>query len=119
MPGVSVRRAPPSNPRRWAPRRSPRQRFALRGEAGPPPPETADPLMTPYWAKDERLAFKMINARAETLAEKQAFRSLLGKYRCLVIADGFYEWTAGADGTKAPIHFSLQEDRLARGARTR
>src|SRR5262245_40380852 len=75
--------------------------------------------LLPHWAKDGRIAFKMINARAETLAEKPAFRSLLSKYRCLVVADGFYEWTAGADGTKAPIHFSLQEDRLARGARTR
>jgi len=48
--------------------------------------------LLPHWAKDERIAFKMINARAETLTEKPAYRSLTGKYRCLVVADGFYEW---------------------------
>ena len=47
----------------------------------------------PHWAKDERIAYKLINARAETLLEKPAFRSLVGRYRCLVVADGFYEWT--------------------------
>jgi putative SOS response-associated peptidase YedK len=41
--------------------------------------------------------------------EKPAFRSLIGKYRCLVVADGFYEWTVGPDGKKQPIHFRLRE----------
>lgn len=63
--------------------------------------------LLPHWAKDERIAFKMINARAETLSEKPAYRSLLGKYRCLVVADGFYEWTTGKDGKKLPVHFRL------------
>ena len=58
--------------------------------------------LLPHWAKDERIAFKMINARAETLTDKPAYRSLLGKYRCLVVADGFYEWTVGQDGSKQP-----------------
>jgi putative SOS response-associated peptidase YedK len=40
----------------------------------------------------------MINARAETLTEKPAYRSLIGRHRCLIPADGFYEWTVGADG---------------------
>ena len=64
--------------------------------------------LLPHWAKDQRLAFKLINARAETLTEKPAFRSLLGKCRCLVVADGFYEWRIGADGKKEPIHFRLR-----------
>lgn len=63
--------------------------------------------LLPRWAKDERIAYKMINARAETLAEKPAYRSLLGKGRCLVVADGFSEWTIGADGKKHPVHFRL------------
>jgi putative SOS response-associated peptidase YedK len=70
----------------------------------PPPPSGRAP-----WAKDERIAFKMINARTETLTEKPAYRSLIGKYRCLVIADGFYDWTVGPDGKKQPIHFRLTE----------
>jgi putative SOS response-associated peptidase YedK len=68
--------------------------------------------LLPHWAKDERIAFKMINARAETLTEKPAYRSLIGKYRCLVVADGFYEWTVGADGKKQPIRFQLVDGGL-------
>jgi putative SOS response-associated peptidase YedK len=63
--------------------------------------------LLPHWAKDERIAFKMINARAETLTEKPAYRSLIGKHRCLVVADGFYEWRLGADGKKEPVYFQL------------
>jgi putative SOS response-associated peptidase YedK len=65
--------------------------------------------LLPHWAKDERIAFKMINARAETLTEKPAYRSLIANYRCLVVADGFYEWTVGQDGKKQPIHFQLDD----------
>jgi putative SOS response-associated peptidase YedK len=68
--------------------------------------------LLPHWGKDERIAFKMINARAETLVEKPAYRSLIGKYRCLVMADGFYEWTVGADGNKQPIRFQLADGGL-------
>lgn len=48
--------------------------------------------LIPSWAKDAKLAAKMINARAETVAEKPAFRSPFRSRRCLIIADGFYEW---------------------------
>ena len=65
--------------------------------------------LLPHWAKDERISYKLINARAETLLEKPAFRPLVGKYRCLVVADGFYEWTVGPDGKKQPIHFRLED----------
>ena len=55
--------------------------------------------LIPSWAKDRKIASKMINARAETLAEKPAFKRLLTKQRCIVPMDGFYEWQLGsADG---------------------
>ena len=50
----------------------------------------------------------MINARAETLAEKPAFRSALRRRRCLIPADGFYEWLKESDGTKMPLHIRLK-----------
>ncbi len=57
--------------------------------------------LLPHWAKDAKIAFKMINARAETLTEKPAYRGLLTRHRCLIPADGFYEWTLGSDGNEA------------------
>jgi putative SOS response-associated peptidase YedK len=65
--------------------------------------------LLPHWAKDTKITFKMINARAETLTEKPAYRSLIGRHRCLIPADGFYEWTLGSDGKKKPIHFHLPD----------
>jgi putative SOS response-associated peptidase YedK len=65
--------------------------------------------LLPHWARDERLAYKLINARAETLADKPAFRPLIARHRCLVLADGYYEWRVGADGRKEPIHFRLAD----------
>ena len=47
---------------------------------------------TPPWAKDPSVGFRMINARAETVAEKPAFRDAFRRHRCLIVADGFYEW---------------------------
>ncbi len=48
--------------------------------------------LIPFWAKDPSIGNKLINARSETVAEKPAFRQAFQKRRCLVIADGFYEW---------------------------
>jgi len=48
--------------------------------------------LVPYWAKDTSVGYKMINARAETAAEKPAFKESLQRRRCLIPADGFYEW---------------------------
>ena len=48
--------------------------------------------LIPHWAKDPKIGARMINARAETVAEKPAFRDVLRRRRCLVVADGFYEW---------------------------
>lgn len=54
--------------------------------------------LIPSWAKDRKIASKMINARAETLAEKPSFKGLLKKKRCIIPMDGFYEWKPGIDG---------------------
>lgn len=48
--------------------------------------------LVPSWAKDERIGYKMINARSETAHEKPSFKNLLVRKRCLIIADSFYEW---------------------------
>jgi putative SOS response-associated peptidase YedK len=48
--------------------------------------------LIPFWAKDMKIGAKMINARAETIAEKPAFRRAFAKRRCLIPADGYYEW---------------------------
>ncbi len=64
--------------------------------------------LVPTWAKDETIGSKMINARAETLAEKPSFKRLLRNRRCLVVADGFYEWKK--EGTaKTPMFITLQD----------
>jgi putative SOS response-associated peptidase YedK len=61
--------------------------------------------LVPFWAKDAAIGNRMINARAETLAEKPAFRRAFRKQRCLVLANGFYEWQKGPDG-KTPWFIS-------------
>jgi putative SOS response-associated peptidase YedK len=55
--------------------------------------------LVPSWAKDPKIGDRMINARAETVAEKPAYRRAFAKKRCIVPADGFYEWKAGVVGT--------------------
>jgi putative SOS response-associated peptidase YedK len=62
--------------------------------------------LIPHWAKDEKIGYKMINARAESLKEKPAFRGSLQKGRCLVIADGFYEWSVEG-AKKVPYRIEL------------
>ena len=52
--------------------------------------------LVPSWAKDRKIASRMINARSETLAEKPAFKGLFKKKRLLIPMDGFYEWKAGS-----------------------
>ncbi|MGI9203923.1 MAG: SOS response-associated peptidase, partial [Woeseiaceae bacterium] len=62
--------------------------------------------LVPFWAKEPSIGNRMINARAETIAEKPSFRAAYRKRRCLVLADGFYEWhTEG--GVKTPYFISL------------
>jgi putative SOS response-associated peptidase YedK len=63
--------------------------------------------LVPSWAKDEKIGARMINARGETVTEKPSFRSAVKSRRCLVPADGFYEWVR-SDAGKQPhfIHFA-------------
>jgi putative SOS response-associated peptidase YedK len=62
--------------------------------------------LIPMWAKDPAIGNKLINARGETLAEKPAFRSSLKYKRCLILADGFYEWK-GSVGKKVKTPFFI------------
>jgi putative SOS response-associated peptidase YedK len=64
--------------------------------------------LVPFWAKDPSIGNRMINARAETVAEKPSFRSAYKKRRCLILADGFYEWRKEGDG-KTPYFISLDD----------
>lgn len=57
--------------------------------------------LIPNWAKDASIGQRMINARSETAAEKPSFRNAFRRRRCLVVADGFYEWTDPDDDTAA------------------
>jgi len=58
--------------------------------------------LVPPWAEDPRVGFRMINARAETVADKPAYRGPFERGRCLIVADGFYEWRR--EGTRQPFH---------------
>lgn len=68
--------------------------------------------LVPFWAKDVKVGYKMINARAESVADKPSYRAQFKKKRCLVLADGYYEWKkeTGAMG-KRPFRFVLGEGR--------
>jgi len=65
--------------------------------------------LIPSWAKDTKIGYKMINARAETVTEKPSFRTAFKKRRCLVLADGFYEWKKNKDGN-IPYRITLKDD---------
>jgi len=67
--------------------------------------------LVPSWAKDGKMAARMINARAETVVEKPSFRSAFYHRRCIVPADGFYEWR-GSKGAKQPYRILPQSGEL-------
>jgi putative SOS response-associated peptidase YedK len=76
--------------------------------------------LVPSWAERPDVGLKMINARAETVAERPAFRRAYERYRCLIIADGFYEWqshpsaparsTPARRARKQPFHISCADE---------
>ncbi len=64
----------------------------------------------PPWARDPSIGYRMINARAETVAEKPAFRTSFARRRCLILADGFYEWQRQGRA-KQPFHITRADGR--------
>ena len=65
--------------------------------------------LIPHWSKDDSFASKLINARAETLAEKPSFRDAFKHTRCIIPASGFYEWDKKVTGAKQPYYFYLKD----------
>ena len=59
--------------------------------------------LVPGWAKDIKIGYKMINARSETVSSNGAFRAAFRARRCLILADGFYEWRSADRGGKTPV----------------
>jgi len=64
--------------------------------------------LVPSWAKEKAIGARMINARAETLAEKPSFRSAFRRRRCLVLADGYYEWQRSG-AVKQPYFIAFED----------
>ena len=66
--------------------------------------------LVPFWAKDISIGYKLINARSETLLEKPSFKNAFKNRRCLILADGFYEWQQPTvkGAPKAPFRFTLK-----------
>ena len=65
--------------------------------------------LIPFWAKDPAIGNRLINARAETLAEKPAFRSSFRRRRCLILSDGFFEWKPDLSGkSKTPYYIQMK-----------
>jgi putative SOS response-associated peptidase YedK len=67
--------------------------------------------LIPSWADDPKIGYRMINARSETAATKPSFRSAFKVRRCLVVADGYYEWQK-RDGAKQPFYIHMQGGKL-------
>lgn len=68
--------------------------------------------LIPSWAKDPKIGNKMINARSETLSEKPSFRNAYKRRRCLVLADGYYEWRQiPGDKSKQPIYIRFKSQK--------
>ena len=67
--------------------------------------------LIPFWAKDRKIGYKMINARAESVADKPAFRTAFRHRRCLIPAAGFFEWSHKAK-TKQPYYIRLKDSNI-------
>lgn len=68
--------------------------------------------LVPAWSKDKAVSQKLINARAETIDEKASFRNALKRRRCLVPADGFYEWKSVGKKSRVPYRITLLQEEL-------
>lgn len=67
--------------------------------------------LIPFWAKDKKIGYRMINARSETIAKKPSFRAAFRKRRLLIVADGFYEWLRQDKTTKIPHLIGMSDGR--------
>lgn len=68
--------------------------------------------LIPSWAKDSQIGNRMINARSETLAEKPSFRNAYKRRRCLILADGYYEWQKiPGERVKQPVYIRLKSQK--------
>jgi putative SOS response-associated peptidase YedK len=66
--------------------------------------------LIPSWAKDAQIGYRMINARSETIQEKPSYRNAFKQRRCLILADGFYEWQKqSGSAPKVPFYFQLAD----------
>lgn len=69
--------------------------------------------LVPSWSKDPKIGSRMINARSETVAEKPSFRAAFKRRRCLVLADGFYEWQrTGSGGKQQPYYIQVEDQEI-------
>ncbi len=68
--------------------------------------------LVPSWAKSPDTGLKMINARLETVTERPAFRTAFERFRCLIVADGFYEWQAQPSGPKQPFRITRSDQAM-------
>lgn len=93
---------------------APTQPVAVIANAGPRRVELFQWGLIPSWAKDAKIGNSLINARAETVAEKPAFRAAFKRRRCLILADGFYEWQREGEGRgarKTPMFIQMKDGR--------
>ncbi|WP_128895806.1 SOS response-associated peptidase [Longirhabdus pacifica] len=67
--------------------------------------------LIPHWAKDSKIGSKLINARSETVMQKPSFKNSFARKRCIIIADGFFEWKQNEDG-KQPLYITLKDQPL-------
>lgn len=68
--------------------------------------------LVPSWAQKPDTGLKMINARVETVRERPAYRRAFERFRCLIVADGFYEWRPSPSGPKQPFHITRADHDL-------
>ncbi|MET1247460.1 SOS response-associated peptidase [Sporolactobacillus sp. STCC-11] len=68
--------------------------------------------LIPSWAKDEKIGYKLINARAESITEKPSFRDSFRRRRCVIVADSFYEWSHHVPKEKIPYRFMMKSGDL-------
>ena len=68
--------------------------------------------LIPFWARDIKIGYRMINAKAETITEKPSFKNPFKRKRCLVLSDGFFEWKRINDKEKIPYRIVMKDNSL-------